>query len=290
MYCEVVPAYGPENLPAELGKAEDILEPEEYSVMLLVAELSATLLTIDGRLAQLAVAAFGGKTVWPQILLSHAGRKGLISRTDYSMAVIRSFISNRNFVSLSPNDLVLMCMQGGYFLQLGLQRFKDCLSSALTEFKSTIAVAFEFLKLQAAHHTQLKGFLELFGHIVEAALRHPACDVKAFIDQAAEFAHEIALTNAGPDSPFPPLSAMRSTRYEILSNAMQEVIVFAGGLAKQPVRPRVIKLRALMCMDPPWLGFDGDVRDPDVTMMESDSSSKDAETKTTNGESISHGN
>jgi tetratricopeptide (TPR) repeat protein len=283
-HCEVVPAYGPEVLSAELQNAEDVLANEEYSTLLLVAERDATLLTIDGRLAQFAVAAFGGKTVWPQVLLRRAAQKGLIAPTAYSMAVVREFVSNRNFVSLAAYDLVMMCLQGAYFLRMGLQHFKDYLTSPSTELGSAVTVAFEFLQLQVAHRTQFKAFLELFGHIVEAVLRHPGCDAQAFVHQAEEFARDIALTAAGPDSPYPPLSTIRRRRFEILSKALQDALISAGELAARPVRRRAIKLKTLMCMSPPWLGFDGAVRDPEAAAMETDSPPTQAEAKANGGE------
>lgn len=73
-HCEVVSAYGPVNLPDGLESAEKTLEAEEYSALLLVAERDATLLTVDGRLAQLTAAILQRPWVWPQVLLMHAVR------------------------------------------------------------------------------------------------------------------------------------------------------------------------------------------------------------------------
>lgn len=128
-HCEVIPAYGPDTLPDGLENAEEALEAEEYSAMLLVAERDATLLTVDGRLAQLAAATLQRPWVWPQVLLMHAGSKGVIGPRDYSQAVLQQFLGNRTFVSLAAYDLLWMALQGGFTLRYGVQRFKDYLVS-----------------------------------------------------------------------------------------------------------------------------------------------------------------
>lgn len=266
-YCEVVPAYGPEVIPPGFEAAEDVLEDEEHSALLLAAERSATLFTLDGRLAQLAAGSLGLKRVWPQAVIRHAGETGQIRPSDYSFASIRQFLGNRTFVSLGPYDLVFMCLQGGYTLRAGVQRFKECLASPTTDFKSATDVMFEFLEIQAKHPTQFKAFTELLCHVCEASLRHPACDGEEFMRRAAEFAADLALSAAGPEQRYPPREAHRRLRLEVHGKSLQDALLRAAELSKEPMRHRAVKLKALKCTQVPLLTFDGDVPEPDAAVV-----------------------
>lgn len=261
-HCVMVPAYGPEELPTDLERAQGVLEDEELAALLLAAEKSATLFTVDGRLAQFGFVAAKLNSVWPQEVLRYAAGRGKLAHRQYTYAVIRMFLRNRSFVSLGPYDLVFMCLQGGYALTDGLQRFKEYLSSNSTEVVSAISVAFEFLELQAQHPTQLKAFAELFGHILEASLRHPHCNQEAFLEAALDFASEMTGKNNGPFLPYAPIEDHRQMRMHIYSNVLRESIDAAVQLAQSPPRRRAIKLRVLKCMRPPYLTFDGEAKDP----------------------------
>lgn len=166
-HCVMVPAYGPEELPTDLERAQDVLEDEELAALLLTAEKNATLFTVDGRLAQFGLVSAKLKSVWPQEVLRYAGERGKLTHQQYSYAVVQMFLRNRSFVSLGSYDLVLMCLQGGYALTEGLQRFEDYLASSSTELVSAVTVAFEFLELQARHPTQFKAFAELMSWPLE---------------------------------------------------------------------------------------------------------------------------
>jgi hypothetical protein len=75
-HCVMVPAYGPEELPADQERAQDVLEDEEHAALLLTSERNATLFTVDGRLAQFAFVAAKLKSVWPQEVLRFAAERG----------------------------------------------------------------------------------------------------------------------------------------------------------------------------------------------------------------------
>lgn len=261
-HCVMVPAYGPEELPADLERAKDVLEDEELAALLLTAEKSATLFTVDGRLAHFGSVAAKLKSVWPQEVLRHAGEHGKLTHKQYSYATVRMFLRNRSFVSLGSYDLVLMCLQGGYVLTEGLQRFKDYLGSISTDLKSAASVAFEFLELQARHPTQFKAFAELLGHIVEACLRHPHCDQEALLNVALNFASEIAKQSSGLPAPYGPIENQQIVRMRVYTEVLREAVEAAAKLALSPPRRRAIKLHALKCTRNPYLTFDGDAKDP----------------------------
>jgi hypothetical protein len=155
-----------------------------------------------------------------------------------------------------------MCLQGGYALTEGLQRFKDYLASSSTELVSAVSVAFEFLELQARHPTQFKAFAELMGHIVEASLRHPHCNREELLKVALDFASDMAIKSNGTFIPYSLAEGYRQVHMRVYAKVLGEAVEAAERLASSPPRRRAIKLRALKCMKLPYLTFDGEVRDP----------------------------
>ena len=266
-HCEVIPVYGPDTLPDGLENAEEALEAEEYSAMLLVAEREATLLTVDGRLAQLAAATLQRPWVWPQVLLMHAGSKGVIGPREYSQAVLRQFLGNRTFVSLAAYDLLWMALQGGFTLRYGIQQFKEYLASPDTEFVSGARVALEFLNLLGAHHSQVKAFAELLGHLVEGALRHPSADAEWLLAEVADLTAQLVVSTAGPESPYPPLERLRDVRLKALGNVLEQAVQAGLELAIRPDQRRAVKLDALKCTVVPHLVFDGNVPEPETASV-----------------------
>jgi hypothetical protein len=262
-YCHVLPAYGSEAMPEGFERAHEVLEDEEYAALLLTAEKNAILFTVDGRLAQFGLVTSELKSVWPQEVLRYAGESGKLSFQQYTFAVIRMFLRNRSFVSLGAYDLVFMCQQGGYALTEGLLRFKDYLASASTDLGSAMSVAFEFLELQARHPTQFKAFAELVGHVVEAGLRHPECDHEQFLRLAFSFVNEMARNSNGPFVPYTHVEDFRRAHSRIYTKVLWESIESAANLATKPPCRRAIKLRVLKCMQPPYLTFDSDVKEPE---------------------------
>ncbi len=266
-HCEVIPAYGPDTLPAGLENAEEALEEEEYSAMLLVAERNATLLTVDGRLAQLVAATLQRPWIWPQVLLMYAGSKGVIGPRDYSQAVLQQFLGNRTFVSLAAYDLLWMVLQGGFTLRYGIQQFKAYLASPDTEFVSGARVALEFLKMLAAHHCQVKAFAELLGHVVEGALRHPAAEVEWFLAEVADLTVQLVDSTVGSESHYPPMETRRVARLKALGNVLIQAAQAGLELTTRPDQKRAVKLDALKCTMVPYLVFDGNVPEPESAVI-----------------------
>ncbi len=255
-YCETVPSYGPVEISKELEDLGTVLQDEEYSALLLAVERNATLLTVDGHLAQLAATAIHLNTVWPQALLKYAAEIGAITGLEYTVATARQFLGNRSFISIGRHDLVFLCLQGGFALRVGIQRFKDYLSSPATDFQSAAGVMFEFLKVQSCLFAQFKAFTELLSHLVEAALRHPACSKEIFMLRIAIFVRHLLENAAGPKSSFPLTEKLRSTRIDIRWKLCCEALQLAENLARNPVKPRVVKLKTIMGTVIPKLAFD----------------------------------
>lgn len=254
-YCVVLPAYGPVEIPKELERAKDVLTEDEFATLLLTAEKNARLFTVDGRLAQLAAGVAGIKSVWPQAVLRYALVTETLMPQRYQLAVVRTFLRNRNFVSLTAHDVVFMCLQGGHVLRQGLQRFKDYISSDRTEFGSAMGIAFEFLELQAQQHTQFGAFIELVEHVVEALLKHPKGERERIVALSREFGRNIARRGVGPFIPFEPGELERQRRIHLRAKFLNEGIDSAIKYAQRS-GPRALKLRLLMCSQPPYLSYD----------------------------------
>jgi PIN domain associated with the TPR-GreAB-C-PIN system len=255
-YCQATPVYGPGRLPRGLETAEHVLERDEYEALLLAAEKNATLITLDGRLAMLALQALGTKPVSVQALLMHAETKGALEPAAHSYACVLQFLANRTFVSLRERDLVTMCLQGGRVLDRGLQRLKDYLANPNTNFESGARVALEFLELQPRQFTRVAALSELLSHIVEALLRHPACVQAELLPRVSMFLQLLTERALVPDSPYPladlHIEARRQGYYELFANALQEAV----NMAARPSSKRTIRLKVLACTRIPMLVYD----------------------------------
>lgn len=100
------------------------------------------------------------------------------------------------------------------------------------------------------------------GHIVEASLRHPHCNQEELLKVAFDLASDIALKSNGSFIPYSHVEGYRQARGRAYVKVLGEVVEAAVRSASSPPRQRAIKLRALKCMQPPYLTFDGEARDP----------------------------
>jgi hypothetical protein len=160
-----------------------------------------------------------------------------------------------------------MALQGGFTLRYGIQQFKEYLASSDTEFVSAARVALEFLNLLAANHSQVKAFAELLGHIVEGALRHPSADAEWFLVEIADFTAQLVVSTAGSESHYPPLERLRKSRLTSLGNVLTQAVQSGVELATRPDQRRAVKLDALKCTVVPHLIFDGNVPEPESTVI-----------------------
>ena len=252
-YCITLPAYGPVETPKALHKFQEVLSDEEYAALLLSSEKNATLFSIDGRLSQIGKAENNFTSVWPQEVIRFAVERKKLESRKYHFAVISMFLRKRSFISLGPLDLVFMCLQGGYILQEGLQRFKEYLSSASSEYNSVLQVAFDFLELQAQHRTQVKAFAELLEHILEAVLRHPESTHPELLAQADMVITRIAFANNRQMIPYALVEEDREARILSFIKAFKVSIQKATKFAATPLQCREIKLYVLHCKSSPLL-------------------------------------
>jgi len=171
-HCEVLPAYGPDDIsqvPAELRR---VISSEEFSVVLLSMQENASLLSIDGRLRNIA-SMFGISGVWPQMVLMHALSKQEISGRDYSVACLKMFFANRSFISLGAFDLTMMAYQGEDWLDFGIRKFAKLIAEGEMEFDSALRVSMEFLGMLFRFGNCQFGVIgQLLGILVASLRRH----------------------------------------------------------------------------------------------------------------------
>lgn len=247
-YCEVVPAYGPEKSPEMLERLERTLSDEEHAVLRLAIEKGLRLFTVDGRLRNIA-ALFEVTGVWPQALAMHARDKGLLEHRDYALAIIRMFLSNRTFVSLSPYDLLLMCHQGKAWAQTGIAQFKKYLADPATEFKSGVQTTLDFIAMATRSCTYLGAIAELLRHTVEGLMRHKDHD-ESVLDKM-----ETSLVSlfTHSDNPYRAVqeheTAAQSGQIRFLAAAMVEGLMWS----KRPAEERPIRLEVHFVGQTPFL-------------------------------------
>ncbi|WP_199272510.1 tetratricopeptide repeat protein [Paraburkholderia acidisoli] len=105
-YCEVAPAWGNEELPENLSELSPHLGDDSYDALLLCLEHEAILLTLDGRLREIAKALGKIDGVWPQVFCNVALAHGFCSEEAYRAFVVWSIKHRRTHVALSAHEFL----------------------------------------------------------------------------------------------------------------------------------------------------------------------------------------
>src|SRR5450830_519020 len=252
MYCEVQPAYGELENEGEMLRLVDVLQEEEMEVLLLARANNATVLTLDGRFRFVLEVVAKVTGVWPQALLAYCANKDLISPTKLASATVRQFLLHRSFVTLRAADLTWMTLQGGVYLQRGMRRFKDYLSSAGTNFDSVVRVTFEFLAQIASLHIHLGAFGELFEHVFEAAMRHKQCP-SDFDSQVGRFVDDLTSSLNNSAYLYGPANVRPTERMLLQRRHLADRFIRLRERLKAPAENRPIAVRSLFCSSIPWL-------------------------------------
>jgi hypothetical protein len=165
---------------------------------------------------------------------------------------VREFLWNRSFVSLHAADLTWMVLQGGAYLQQGMQRFKVYLSSDEAEFASTVRVAFEFLSQIASLQIQFGAFGELFEHVVEAAMRHKQCAAD-FEQVVVDFIVKLTGSANKSSHPYAAVNALPEKRMQIQRHLLAERFRHVKDRLQAPTDTRPVAVRAVFCSAIPML-------------------------------------
>lgn len=214
--------------------------------MLLAKESGGVLLTLDGRLRQLAKHFAGVDGVWPQVLVMVASASGILSKRDANAFNAGSFLSKRSFVSLDSGNILWMLSQGDWSLQRGMTRLKDYVSSTETELESIEKVILEFLKTLVRINPQLGAYGELLGHMAEAVFRRADCPPD-WMERLGQFVAERLADSRGGDHAVDFLNAARDedlkAKYRFLVGRLKAARERAGN----PERNDTVRVKVLFC-------------------------------------------
>lgn len=260
-YCTVQPAYGELPVAEDFQGLADVLQHEELELVLLAQANQAILLTLDGRLRTLLKLTAQIPGVWPQALLMYGVHAGAIGPVQSAKATSQMFLSNRAFVALAAGDFIWMLLQGGTYVQWGMQRFKRSLASGDADFESTVRMTLELLKRISRLQIQLSAFGELLVHLVEAALRHKQCPPD-FVKKVGYFLKDLTEDLAPVSQPYPPANASRIQRVNLQQRFLSEKLEEARMLAEQPQIDRPVAIRVLYCTKLPQIMLDTKVGEP----------------------------
>lgn len=247
--CEVVPAYGPDEVHQVIAELRNTLTDEEQAVLLAATERGLRLFTVDGRLRALA-SHMGVEGVWPQVVMMYAFSVEKFDGAAYSRAALRMFLSNRSFVSLGPQDILNMCLQGTSWLRHGLARFKQYLADSSTDFASAARVVRDSLDALVLGTVRVGAWVEIARHLYAALLRHKSCPPSLRQEIIAQVR---SLFRDDTHHPYPPLAeiarAKLSLELRYVAGKLDEAIAWQGdALFDKPVNVEVLR-----CGVSPWL-------------------------------------
>jgi len=166
------------------------------------------------------------------------------------MAVVRMFLGNRSFVSLAPQDLLLMCHQGTNWTRQGLARFKRYLADPATEFRSAFKTTLDFIGAASFSCTYMGALAELLRHLVEGLMRHKDCP-QDVLDLVETFVGDLL----GSESPYPYPALKRAEQQQKQAQQRYLVTAMVEGMtwAEQALQERPIRLKVIVGGRTPWI-------------------------------------
>ncbi len=188
-FCTVAPAYGPVYPTPVLQRLRDVLAPQEHACLTLCHEYQAGLLSLDGRLRQLAH-ALDITSASPQMLLNAMVGQGVLSSVEYSRALVRMIIARRHFISVNSSNLVAMMDQGMVFANAGINSLRQYLELPGVLFGPAALTIMEFIcRVFSTGRCTFVAMLELLKHLVEPLFRHADCP-EDFVERCQQVLHE----------------------------------------------------------------------------------------------------
>lgn len=232
-YCQIVPAYGSEELLHAEIKLRDVLSSEEYAIILAATEYDAMLISLDARLRFLAVTQ-SVPSVWPQILLKYGRDKEVITRLAYSMGCMYQLSTNRSFISISSEDILSILYQGISLFKNGFPSIRRHLSSPGTELQTALRVVLNCIdQLLASCTCHLYAIIQIFEQFADALLR------RSDVTKQEEF----ILINEMSQMLTVDKKHIQKLINNIRSNLHQKNI------------PELKNVGVLMCSIPPWIAY-----------------------------------
>lgn len=245
-YCRVEPGYGDFGDEEDASNIAKILGDEGRETLLLAKEHGGVLLTLDGRLRQLAKHFSGIDGVWPQALVMAASTSGSINKRDVNAFTAGAFLSRRSFVSLDSDNILWMLSQGDWSMQRGMAFLKQYVSSTETELASIEKVIFQFLKTLASINLQVGAYGEFLCHFAEAVFRRVDCSAD-WAERLERFVLECLSECGGVGYNIDLLNAAREedlkAKYLFLASRIKD----ARERARIPERNDIVSVKVLFC-------------------------------------------
>lgn len=172
-YCQVIPAYGNDELTDLFLKFEKVLTAEEHAVLLACMEKQACLNSLDARL-RLVAASFNIPGMWPQGLLYFAFTQGFISHARYATACFKQLLFHRTFIRVTANEMLCMSWLGTKWLTSTFDIVKRQFSNPATNYTTAIQVTYEYFSmLVSVGSIQVGCALQLVTHLSEGLFLNP---------------------------------------------------------------------------------------------------------------------
>jgi tetratricopeptide (TPR) repeat protein len=145
-YCEVVPAWGIENPPEHFVELGGLLDVESFDAMQLCLEKDALLLTVDGRLREIAKAMASIPGVWPQIYCAFAVTKNLCSADEYSKFALVCVAKRRAHTTVGMTEIIWAIRQSKAVQVEAMKNLRLLFGDLNIEKRSAIQVITEALQ------------------------------------------------------------------------------------------------------------------------------------------------
>jgi tetratricopeptide (TPR) repeat protein len=253
-YCTICPAYGSESLPSEFVSLDGKIGEDEYEALILAVEKSATLLSLDLHLRELAEICLKLSTIWPQQLIAHATDSQKISILDYHKATQILFLNHRGLTAVRSDDLLFMLLQGDAPLQAGVHKIATEFANANTDFATSLRLIEELVERLIPHASTLTVLLELVEALYEPLWRHPTCRVD-FMEYTRQYMKAFAARRRANYYRMMSEDAKRSedaqleTIYLLMFNSVQA----ARLRAEKPYEARALPISVLFGPEQPVL-------------------------------------
>jgi hypothetical protein len=160
------------------------------------------------------------------------------------------FLGNRSFVSLGPQDLLLMCHQGTNWARHGIARYKRCLADPGTEFESAFGTTLDFVQSAAFSCTYMGALAELLRHLVEGLVRHKDCP-ENILDSVEEFVS--ILLGEGSPYAYQAVKEMDQAEKRAQLKYLVGAMVEGQAWALSPAQDRPVHIKVLAVGRTPWM-------------------------------------
>lgn len=248
-FCQVVPAYGADESPKDLLAFGGVLDDESYDALLLALEKGALLLTLDGRLRELARVVAGIKGVWPQEYVAAAAAGGICSTPEYSNFVLTSLIKRRTHVSITAHDFMWVMSQRLEFQHFAVRAILTHFMDLSVNSRSLIPFVAELLGMAAIRGATIGALCRVLGTVLPSIFKRS--DVVA--DEAHTALESVILTFVrlviDPDRAHPMEASRIADKqaywWKLLSNEIAAARRDADGLSVNDLTSRQLNIQPI---------------------------------------------